>query len=109
MEKEGWKMNKIHCANCGSSNITFEREASATIGRNKTSYKIKRRQNIIIRLSLFPLKFIFELIKIGMTGGLSLFFRRKNKVGSSKTTVFNKTLYKTVAVCQNCGSNWKVK
>ena len=51
---------------------------------------------------------MWDLLLMLFTGGLSIFFKKKNQVGKSVGTTTTKNTNKTVATCQNCGSSWNV-
>ena len=105
------EQNNIQCQKCGSDNISFQVVENASIGMNKTTYYKKRKSilyMLLISWWIWIFRWLWGLIKACLTGGLSLFFKKKKKTGYSKTVNANKVINKTVAVCQSCGHTWNV-
>ena len=94
------------CPKCGGNNINFQRDQTASIGGTKTSFGVKRHGVlwwICIGWWLTMFKWMLALCTLGFS---NLFFRKKNKLNGS-TISANKTINRTMAVCQNCGKSWK--
>lgn len=101
------------CPKCGSGNISFQREQTASFGGSLHSFKTSQKGHgcmwwLCIGWWWWMFAFMWEMIKFCCTGGLSLFFRRR-KGGNLKgsTISASKTINRTVAVCQDCGNTWK--
>lgn len=96
------------CPNCGSDNITYQRETVGNIGG--ASHSISKGHGcmytLLIGWWIWMFKFLWGVIKACCTGGLSLFFKKKK--ASAKTISVSKSINRTVAVCQNCGNTWKI-
>ena len=84
------------CPKCGSTKISFQREQSGNIGAGTNTVVIKEARKS--RGCLYWLC-------IGWWK--NLLFGGKSRGGINIHA--NKTLNKTVAVCQKCGHSWKVK
>lgn len=102
--------NQPKCPKCGSSNIVYQREQSASIGGSVHSFSAGKSKGCLYWLLfgwwVWIFKFTWEIFKFCCTCGLSLFFRKKKAHGS--TISASKSINKTVAVCQQCGNTWKV-
>ncbi len=105
--------NYVRCPKCGSSNILYQREQSSSIGGSIHSFREKRGHGCLYGLCfgwwIWIFKLIYEIFKICLTCGLSLFFRKNKNSIKGKTLSFSKSLNRTMAVCQNCGNSWKAK
>lgn len=96
------------CPKCGGTNISFQREQTASVGAGTNKVVIQQAKKsqgclywIVIGWWWRPIRFIcFDLWK-------SLFFGGKKRGGLNFHA--DKTINRTVAVCQNCGHSWKVK
>lgn len=105
------------CGKCGSENVIVQREQSwnvggsiHSIGGGKTGHGIMYW--LFVGWWIWILKMLVWMFKWGLamcTLGISLLFTRKkkDKIGG-KTVTANKTINKTVAVCQDCGYHWNV-
>ena len=102
------------CPKCGSENVSFQREQTASFGGSLHSFKNSNKGHgclwwICIGSWWWVVKFMWEMMKICCTCGLSLFFRgKKTNATKGKTVTATKTINRTVAVCQECGHSWKV-
>lgn len=104
------------CPKCGSNNITFQREQTASIGGSLHSFGGGKTGHgifywLFIGWWFWIFKFIMWMFKVMLaicTLGLSTLFTRKKKgkIGG-KTITASKSINRTVAVCQNCGHTWK--
>lgn len=105
------------CPKCGSTNITFQREQTASIGGSlhsfgggKTGHGLMYWIFIgwwmwIVNLVIWSFKAVFAICTLGLS---TLFTRKKKNKTSGKTISASKTFNHTVAVCQDCGHSWKV-
>lgn len=106
--------NKI-CPKCGSTDVEVrvyqENQGSTTITKTKSKYKQKGHGCLwwccigwwwwIIDLCIWFFAFIPRLI-------IQLFKKKKYKGSSvSKSKTVNKTVYKSVWLCKNCGHHWE--
>lgn len=105
-------MTTTICPKCGSNNITYHREQTASFGGSIHSLGGGKSGHsflywITIGFWWRPLKWLLKLMLALCTCGLSLLFTRKkkNKI-SGKTVTATKTINHTVSVCQNCGHSW---
>lgn len=97
----------MECPKCGSENVIIQREQTASVGAstNKVVIEAPKKSKgcvywILIGWWWKPFKFIFfDWIKL-LIGG--------KKHGGLNFNA-NKTINSTVAVCQDCGHNWKIK
>lgn len=112
---ESTESSGICCPRCGSTDISFQREQTVSIGGSLHSLKGKSGRHGLIYWLFFGwwiwiFKIMWEMLKICFTGGLSLFFRKKKApAASGKTITASKSINRTMAVCQKCGKTWKVK
>lgn len=84
------------CPKCGSSDITFQREQSGSIGVGTNRVTVKKSHGCLWWMCIGWWYWLFigwwkDLI---FGGGLN--------IGGSKN------INRTMAVCQNCGHSWKV-
>lgn len=96
------------CPKCGSENITYQREQTASVGGSTHTFKAKGSHGILYWLFIGWWLWMFKWIMAMCTLGISLLFTRKKKgkvVG--KTVTATKSINRTMAVCQNCGNSWK--
>lgn len=99
------------CPKCSSTNITFQREQTATVGGSVHSFG-KSGHGILYKLFIgwwwYPFKWICKWMLAVCTLGIALLFtKKKDKVGG-KTVTASKSINRTMAVCQDCGKSWKV-
>ena len=96
----------MNCSMCGSNKISFQRENTSST--TKTNYYSKHGilYYVLVWWWLWFIKLIWWFIKVIFTCGLSIFFKKKNKIGNSVGKTKNN--FKTIAVCQNCGNSWYV-
>lgn len=96
------------CPKCGSSKISFQREQSGNIGAGTNTVVIKEAKRSRGCLYWLCIGWWWKPIYwICIGWWKNLFFGGKSKGGINVHA--NKTLNKTVAVCQACGHSWKVK
>lgn len=96
------------CPKCGSTKISFQREQSGNIGAGTNTVVIKearRSRGCLYWLCIGWWWRPMYWICIGWWK--NLLFGGKSRGGINIRA--NKTLNKTVAVCQKCGHSWKVK
>lgn len=96
----------MNCTKCNSNNIVYEREAAGTLEESESRHVSKGRHKLIYTLFI---GWWVGLLKFYLTFGLSLFFRKKKGKAKTNTKSVSKTLYRTVAVCQNCGNTWETE
>lgn len=97
------------CPSCGSDKIFFQQVTQASESKTKTKHYETHHGClywVFIGWWIWIFKALWNLFLIGCTGGLSIFFKKKNQVGKSVGTTTTKNVNKTVATCQNCGSSW---
>lgn len=92
-------MADVTCKKCGSSNVTFQRETTATVGGAK--HTIKKGHGIIYWVCI---GWWWKPLIIISTCGLSLLHKKKAK---ATTVSASKNINRTMAVCQDCGYSWK--
>lgn len=106
----------IACSKCGSENISFQREQTASLGGSlhsfgggKTGHGIMYWLFIGSWIWIFKLTFwmIKGMLAICTLGFSTLFTRKKKAKITGKTFTASKTFHHTVAVCQDCGNSWK--
>lgn len=104
--------NQRTCPKCGGTNISYQRETVGNIGGSFHSFSHNKKHGclyfLIIGWWIWIFKFIFGILKIIMTGGLSLLFRKNKNKTTGKTISASKSINRTVAICQNCGNTWKI-
>ena len=105
-------MEERTCPNCGSKNISYQRETVATIGGGKSYYSTGKKHHsltywIFIGWLIFAFKLIFKLIAALFTFGLST-LGKKNKGATGTHINASKNINRTIAVCQGCGNSWKI-
>lgn len=99
------------CPKCQSENVMIQQVQTGATSRTKTKV-YSTHHGFLWWIFVGSWWWIVDLmIKITLffcTGGLSMFFRHKHKVGQEKgitrTTVKNSTM----CTCQNCGYSWKI-
>lgn len=95
------------CPRCGSENIMYQREQTGNIGvgTNRVVIQQPRKSHGCLYWLCFGWlwKFIYWLC---FGWWLGLLFGGRNKGGWNIHG--NKTINRTMAVCQNCGHSWKV-
>ncbi len=100
------------CPKCGSSNITFQREQTASIGGSKHTLGggISVKKGLIYWLLIgwwiWSFKAVFNLMIRCFTLGL-VKIKKKDKI-TGRTVTASKAINHTVGVCQGCGHTWKV-
>lgn len=94
------------CPRCGSTNLIYQRESVANIGGSTHSVSNQRKGCLHFLLIGWWMS-IVKFVMLICTGGLSLLFRKKKSINGKSITA-NKTINRTMAVCQNCGNTWKV-
>lgn len=102
----------IKCLKCNSSNINIQREQTANIGIEHTNYYNTQKHHgliyfCIIGWWIWIYKLMFSLMFLPFT--ILFGSSKRRKIGISNSINTNKTINKTVAVCQNCGYVWNVK
>lgn len=103
-------MAETACSRCGGSNISFQREETASIGGSMHSLNDKKGHGLFYWIFIGWWLWIFKWMMALCTLGISLLFTRKKKDGiKGKTLTANKTFNRTMAICQDCGNTWKVK
>lgn len=111
-EEEDIMANNI-CPKCGSTNVNFQREQTASVGGSLHSFGGGKKGHgiiywIFIGCWWVPIKWMCKWIMAISTLGISLLFTRKKKDKiSGKTVTASKSINRTMAVCQNCGNSWK--
>lgn len=94
------------CPRCGSANILFQREQSASVGVGTNTVVVQSKEKRGCFYWLFigwwwrPVRFI-------LYGWIKALFSRRRRSGVNVHA--NKAFNHTVAVCQSCGHSWKVK
>jgi len=110
-------MAETTCSKCGSDNISYQREQTASFGGSFHKFGGgKSGHGCLWWLFVgwwiwifWVFKFMFDVILACCTLGLSLLFRRKRNSGiNGGAIIANKSINRTMAVCQNCGHSWKV-
>jgi hypothetical protein len=101
------------CPKCGSSNISFQREQTASIGAS--SHHINKRKHhsimywIFIGSWIWMFKLAFEMFRLLIfLCTFGLLGHKKDKSAVGKTISVNKSINRTMALCQNCGYSWKI-
>lgn len=102
----------MFCPNCGSDNVFIQQVSQGS--QSKTKTKVYETHHgclywVFIGWWIWIFKVLWDLFLLCMTGGLSIFFKKKKQVGKEvgKTTTTNNN--KTVATCQKCGNTWEVR
>ena len=95
----------LKCPKCGSFNVNVQMVENGSVGTSRT--KITKKHKGLLYWLIFgwwlqPMIWIF-------TVPFKMLFGSKKTVGKATTITANKTLNKSMAVCQNCGHSWKVK
>lgn len=99
--------SKIICPKCKSNNVLVQNVQTGNIGatQNKVYIQEPKRSKgclywLVIGWWLAPIKFICWDMWVGL-----LFGHNKN---SGVNLSANKSINKTMAICQNCGNKWNV-
>jgi hypothetical protein len=97
------------CPKCGSSNINFQIEQTASIGGSIHRIGGEKHHGVLYWACIGwwwkPLAWFFRwLLRIGTLGIMG---RKRDKGIGGKTITASKNINKTMAVCQNCGHTWK--
>lgn len=96
------------CPKCGSENISFQREQTASIGGSTHLFGNKKGHGILYWCVIgWWLWMVKAMLAIGTLGISTLFTRKKKNKLVGKTVTASKTINRTMAVCQNCGKSWK--
>lgn len=99
------------CPKCGSENVNFQREQTASIGGSAHSFKNNSSHGCLwwafVGWWYIPFKWLCGFMLTICTMGLSLIFRRKKNSVTGKTVTATKIFNRTMAVCQDCGNSWK--
>ena len=96
-----------NCPKCGSDNISYQREQTATIGASTNKVVIQKAPKKRGCLYWLLCGWFFELCYWMIFGfWKNLFFGKRKKSGLNFHA--NKSINHTVAICQNCGHSWKV-
>lgn len=101
------------CPKCGSNNINFQREQTASIGGSLHNTGSRKHHSIcywflvawwiwLFKMIVWIYRIVIQILTFGIFG------RKKDKGINGKTISINKTINHTVAVCQDCGYAWKV-
>lgn len=101
------KKNKVSCPKCGGTNITYQREQTASIGAGTNKVVVQKAKKshgclywLCIGWWLLPMYWLL----IGWWW--KPLFGGRTKGGLNFNA--NKTINRTMAICQNCGHSWKV-
>lgn len=94
-----------NCPKCGSDNISYQREQTANIGANTNKVVIQKPHKKRGCLYWLLFGWYFELIYWIMIGWWKNLFFGSKKSGLNFHA--NKSINRTVAICQNCGHTWK--
>ena len=102
------------CPKCGSNAVDVqlmqENAGSQTITKTKSKYKEKGHGclwwlligwwwwmvDLFLWIFIFPIRLLFQI------------FKKKKYVGdsTSSSTTINRTSYRSMAICRNCGNHW---
>lgn len=97
----------MQCPKCKSENVLIQRDQTGNIGASTNRVVIqepKKRRGCLYWLCCGWIFSLMYWITIGWWW--NLFFGGKNRSGFNFG--INKSINKTVAICQNCGHTWKV-
>jgi hypothetical protein len=105
-------MSEKCCPKCGSNNINFQREQTVSVGGSLHTFCVGKHHGVMywvfIGWWLWILKLCFEMFRwVIMLCTLGLIGRKRKKGIRGKTISANKSINRTMAVCQNCGYSWK--
>ena len=100
--------NSVRCPRCGSTKISFQREQTASVGAHTNKVYVQPAKEthgcfwwVCIGWWWVPIYWLL----IGWWWKPLFGRRRRGGLGLHA----DKTINRTVAVCQNCGHSWKVK
>lgn len=97
----------MQCPKCGSENVTIQREQTASIGAGTNKVVIQQTKKSKGCLYWMMIGFWFEPMYWLLFGWWwRLFFGGKSRSGINFHA--DKTINRTMAVCQECGNTWKV-
>ncbi len=98
------------CPKCGSENVFIQQVQTGATSKTKTktySNKMGCMWWVLVGWWWIPTKDICRLF-IDLLFIFPMFFRRKKRIGEETGKTTTKMKNKTMAICQNCGYNWKV-
>ena len=101
----------MFCPNCGSDKVIIQQVTQASESKTQTKHYETHHGClywVLIGWWIWIFKVMWDLTLMLFTGGLSIFFKKKNQVGKSVGTTTTKNVNKTVATCQNCGKTFYV-
>lgn len=103
----------MQCPKCHSNNVLTQQVQTEVKSKTKEKTYVKSRgclgsifYFLFIGWWFWMVKFVYKMFLFGITGGLSLLFRRKHNLANTKGTTTTKIKSKAVSTCQDCGYSW---